>query len=121
MRAQSKELLIEEEVRRRKYVAIILGHVRYTDFCRAIKMNLANEGLEAKKKDEEIAAKKRKAEDDKVWEGSYGMVMFSCTIVILCPQKPGNSVLAAGVISVIRIQRKKRRPKSLFSAEQLLS
>ncbi|KAF8740100.1 hypothetical protein AX14_008728 [Amanita brunnescens Koide BX004] len=52
MRAQSKELLIEEEVRRRK----------------AIKMNLANEGLEAKKKDEEVAAKKRKAEDDKVWE-----------------------------------------------------
>ncbi|KAF8349053.1 hypothetical protein F5887DRAFT_1242835 [Amanita rubescens] len=52
MRAQSKELLIEEEVRRRK----------------AVKMNLANEGLEAKKKDEEIAAKKRKAEDDKVWE-----------------------------------------------------
>ena len=32
-------------------------------------MNLANEGLEAKKKDEEVAAKKRKAEDDKVWEG----------------------------------------------------
>ncbi|KAF8638334.1 hypothetical protein AX17_002354 [Amanita inopinata Kibby_2008] len=52
LRAQSKELLIEEEVRRRK----------------AIKMNLANEGLEAKKKDEEVAAKKRKAEDDKLWE-----------------------------------------------------
>ncbi|KAK2463434.1 hypothetical protein APHAL10511_004520 [Amanita phalloides] len=52
IRAQSKELLIEEELRRRK----------------AIKMNLANEGLEAKKKDEEVAAKKRKAEDDKLWE-----------------------------------------------------
>ncbi|KAJ7678923.1 DnaJ domain-containing protein [Mycena polygramma] len=52
MRAQTKELLIEEELRRRK----------------AIKMNLANEGLEARMKDAEVAGKKRKAEDDKVWE-----------------------------------------------------
>jgi DnaJ homolog subfamily C member 8 len=33
-------------------------------------MNLANEGLEAKKKEEEQTAKKRKAEDDAQWEGS---------------------------------------------------
>ncbi|KAG6900801.1 hypothetical protein C0993_000120 [Termitomyces sp. T159_Od127] len=52
LRLQSKELLIDEEVRRRK----------------AIKMNLANEGLEARKKDEEIAAKKRKVQEDKQWE-----------------------------------------------------
>ncbi|KAF8813312.1 DnaJ-domain-containing protein [Phlegmacium glaucopus] len=52
LRAQSKQLLIDEEVRRRK----------------AIKMNLANEGLEARKKDEEVAQRKRKAEDDKTWE-----------------------------------------------------
>ncbi|KAJ7475946.1 DnaJ domain-containing protein [Mycena latifolia] len=52
MRAQTKELLIDEELRRRK----------------AIKMNLANEGLEARMKDAEVAGKKRKAEDDKVWE-----------------------------------------------------
>ena len=32
-------------------------------------MNLANEGLEAKKKEEEVMAKKRKAEDDAAWEG----------------------------------------------------
>ena len=37
---------------------------------RAIKMNLANEGLEARKKEEEVAAKKRKAEEDKAWEGT---------------------------------------------------
>jgi DnaJ family protein C protein 8 len=61
MRAQTKELLIEEELRRRK----------------AIKMNLANEGLEARMKDEEIAGKKRKAEDDKVWESmSLSSVRF---------------------------------------------
>jgi DnaJ family protein C protein 8 len=34
-------------------------------------MNLANEGLEARKKDEEVAAKKRKVEDDKAWEGMH--------------------------------------------------
>ncbi|KAL0954987.1 hypothetical protein HGRIS_003915 [Hohenbuehelia grisea] len=52
LRIQSKELLIDDEVRRRK----------------AIKLNLANEGLEARKKEEEVASKKRKAEDDKQWE-----------------------------------------------------
>jgi len=52
LRQKSKELLIEEELRRR----------------RAVKMNLANEGFEARKKDEEVAARKRKAEDDVRWE-----------------------------------------------------
>ncbi|TRM64362.1 hypothetical protein BD626DRAFT_491559 [Schizophyllum amplum] len=52
LRAQAKELLIEEEVRRRK----------------ALKLNLANEGREARQKEEEVATKKRKAEDDKAWE-----------------------------------------------------
>jgi DnaJ family protein C protein 8 len=36
-------------------------------------MNLANEGLEARRKDEEAAAKKRKAEEDARWEGSHLM------------------------------------------------
>jgi DnaJ family protein C protein 8 len=31
-------------------------------------MNLANEGLEAKRKEEEATAKKRKAEEDALWE-----------------------------------------------------
>lgn len=34
-------------------------------------MNLANEGLEARKKDEEVATRKRKAEEDKQWEGAW--------------------------------------------------
>lgn len=34
-------------------------------------MNLANEGLEAKKKEDEVLAKKRKAEEDASWEGSF--------------------------------------------------
>lgn len=32
-------------------------------------MNLANEGLEAKKKEDDVMAKKRKAEEDLNWEG----------------------------------------------------
>jgi len=35
-------------------------------------MSLANEGLEAKRKEEEIIQKKRKAEEDKTWEGAPG-------------------------------------------------
>ncbi|KDQ06389.1 hypothetical protein BOTBODRAFT_121576 [Botryobasidium botryosum FD-172 SS1] len=52
IRQKSKELLIDEEVARRK----------------AYKLTLANEGLEAKKKEEEAEKKKRKAEDDQRWE-----------------------------------------------------
>jgi hypothetical protein len=33
-------------------------------------MNLANEGFEARKKEEEVTAKKRKAEEDARWEGN---------------------------------------------------
>ncbi|KAH0833036.1 DnaJ-domain-containing protein [Lanmaoa asiatica] len=54
LKEKIKEVLIEEEVRRRK----------------AVRMNLANEGLEARKKEEEVATKKRKAEEDKAWEES---------------------------------------------------
>lgn len=43
---------------------------------RAIKMNLANEGLEARKKDEEVAQRKRKAEDDKSWEGMSNLTVI---------------------------------------------
>ncbi|KAF8340571.1 uncharacterized protein EI90DRAFT_3012399 [Cantharellus anzutake] len=49
-----KELLIDDELRKR----------------RALKMSLANEGLEAKRKEEEVAAKKRKADEDANWEAN---------------------------------------------------
>ena len=39
-------------------------------------MNLANEGLEAKKKEEEVMAKKRKAEDDANWEGLSPQILL---------------------------------------------
>lgn len=40
-------------------------------------MNLANEGLEARKKEEEVATRKRKAEDDKKWEGEHHDPQYS--------------------------------------------
>ena len=43
--------------------------ILYSKRHRAVKMNLANEGLEAKKKEDEVLAKKRKAEEDANWEG----------------------------------------------------
>ncbi|KAG9127877.1 hypothetical protein FRC07_008145 [Ceratobasidium sp. 392] len=63
VRAKAKDILIDEEVRRRK----------------AVKMNLANEGLEARRKEEEAAAKKRKAEEDVRWEGVYSWLFFRHT------------------------------------------
>lgn len=78
---------------------------------RAIKMNLANEGFEARKKEEEVTAKKRKAENDAKWEGtvlynSYGSSWrFSCP-----PQKPGNSAWTVGApLPIHRKRRKSRR------------
>lgn len=65
LRAKSKELLIEEELRRRK----------------ALKMNLANEGLEARKKEEEVNARKRKVEEEQAWEGA---LPFFITHVCAC-------------------------------------
>lgn len=38
-------------------------------------MNLANEGFEARKKEEEAEAKKRKVEDEKVWEGESAILL----------------------------------------------
>ena len=54
---------------------------------RAVKMNLANEGLEARKKEEEVNAKKRKAEEDAQWEGEH--VVHLCFVPYLTP-RPAN-------------------------------
>lgn len=78
--AQAKELLIEEEVRRRKSVSSRLSYKRLLIqvLARAVKMNLANEGLEAKKKEDEVTARKRKAEEDAQWEGTFSSTPLAC-------------------------------------------
>jgi len=72
-------------------------------------MNLANEGLEARKKDEEVAQKKRKVEDDKLWEGgplSFTSIYLYLTVAL--SQKLVNSGLVAGVPSHIPTRRRKK-------------
>jgi len=79
-------------------------------------MNLANEGLEARKKDEEVAQRKRKAEEDKTWEGTrlsihtFPVPTNYTSVPIL--QKHANNVLTAGVAFPIP-QRRRKRPKPL--------
>ena len=63
--------------------------------CRAIKLNLANEGREARQKEEEVATKKRKAEDDKAWEGrcfSYPVAACGSLNAIRAPLREGRLV-----------------------------
>lgn len=81
LRQKSKELLIDEELRRRRCVHChrdITAVFDKTLDRRAVKMNLANEGFEARKKDEEVATKKRKAEDDARWEGNVLPSRYDC-------------------------------------------
>jgi len=70
-------------------------------------MNLANEGLEARKKDEEVAQRKRKAEEDKTWEGT--LLPFTYFSVHLYPilQKHANIVSTAGATSPTPPRRRK--------------
>lgn len=54
IRTQAKQMLIDEELRRR----------------RVNKMTMIAEGSEAKRKEDEVNERKRKAESDKAWEAS---------------------------------------------------
>ncbi|KAG8800227.1 hypothetical protein FRC16_003365 [Serendipita sp. 398] len=65
MREKTKALLIDEELRKRSS-----PNRDNNGFDRAAKLAMANEGREAQQKDEEVASRKRKAEDDKIWEES---------------------------------------------------
>lgn len=56
VRVKTKELLIEDELRRR----------------RVTKMTMIAEGAEAKRQEDAIEKRKRKMEDDKKWEGAPG-------------------------------------------------
>lgn len=78
-------------------------------------MNLANEGLEARKKDEEVAQRKRKAEEDKTWEGTLLPIhTISNCVFIPILQKHANNVSTAGATSPVSLRRRKR-PKLLSS------
>ena len=73
LRAKSKQMLIDEELRRRRSVEQNWCCFGYLDLIhrvdRAVKVQMTNEGREAQAKEQEVIQRKRKAEDDKVWEG----------------------------------------------------
>ena len=80
-------------------------------------MNLANEGLEARKKEEEVNAKKRKAEEDARWEGA------SCPVAVvrdptadMTMQRIENKEWTTGGTSQ-RTPRRRKRRRSRFSAD----
>jgi hypothetical protein len=76
-------------------------------------MNLANEGLEARKKDEEIALRKRKAEEDKQWEGTQlSFVAYIVIHVLFILQRIESIALIVG--GVFRTRRKRRKQKSRY-------
>lgn len=83
-------------------------------------MNLANEGLEARKKDEELASKKRKAEDDKNWEGKLYSLFLFLVVHHSSLQRIEISVSTVGVHSPTPT-RKRRKLKWLFLDEFLFS
>ena len=78
---------------------------------RAVKMNLANEGLEAKRKEEETLSKKRKAEDDANWEGMPPRFL-SCTSADSCVPATANREQRVGSWrSFAKGSKKKKKQK----------
>ncbi|KAG8783379.1 hypothetical protein FRC15_005281 [Serendipita sp. 397] len=101
MREKTKALLIDEELRKR----------------RAAKLAMANEGREAQQKDEEVASRKRKAEDDKIWEGKLdSRCMTSPSLNSILDQRAGRKESAAG--EILRppplVTRKGKRTRSKY-------
>ena len=78
-------------------------------------MNLANEGFEARKKEEEVSAKKRKAEEDARWEGNVFYLGQHPTLTHL-QQRTGNSEWTVGAASPIPRKRRRNR-RELFLVE----
>ena len=79
---------------------------------RAVKMNLANEGLEARKKDEEVAQKKRKAEEDKTWYvNHYLSILFLCSFT---PPTETREQRVDSWRSFSNTSKKKKKAKTTF-------
>ena len=70
-------------------------------------MTLANEGLEAQKKDAEISERKRKKEAEKHWEGQY---RHQSTL----RRRQSNAKLTSSSVSVSAYLREPRREGESF-------
>lgn len=72
-------------------------------------MNLANEGLEARKKEEEIESRKRKADDDKAWEGEFPVHPLPLSTEMSCAANREGRVGSWRTFS--KESKKKKKPK----------
>ena len=78
---------------------------------RSIKMNLANEGFEARKKEEEVTAKKRKAEDDARWEGTVLYHSYRSSWRFSCPPTETREQRVDSWRSFANTSKKKKKQK----------
>ena len=74
-------------------------------------MNLANEGLEAKKKEDEVLAKKRKAEDDANWEGMWLLLLSTLSTDFLAPTTANREQRVDSWRSFAKGSKKKKKQK----------
>jgi hypothetical protein len=80
-------------------------------------MNLANEGLEARKKEEEVTSRKRKAEEDKAWEGMFDFYLQSACLAMCeancdCITSPRHSRTTCRQLEVVREREEEKEKQS---------
>ena len=74
-------------------------------------MNLANEGLEAKRKEEETLAKKRKAEEDANWEGMPQWFLLTAGADLWTPAAANREQRVDSWRSFAKGSKKKKKQK----------
>jgi hypothetical protein len=84
IRAKAREVLVTDELGKRMWVAFI-ACLHPANMCRKQKVAFANEGAEQARKDEEIATRKRKAEESVKWEGEHSVqTLIFCRATLTC-------------------------------------
>lgn len=74
-------------------------------------MNLANEGLEAKMKEEEVNEKKRKAEHAQTWEGASKFAAGFVCILTIVPSSENRDTRVNTWRSFAGKDKKKKKQK----------
>lgn len=97
IRNKAKEVLVEEELMKRRYVHLYFtAQGRTLTRCRKVQVQFANEGAEKKKQEEEVSARKRKIEDKEKWEGESELPSYhplpDCIreSYLTCPLRAGH-------------------------------
>lgn len=134
VRKKTKDLLIEDELRRRRCVqlcslvsVLIAFSVSGTDngghaFHRVQKMTMIAEGAEAKRVEDAVAEKKRKMEEKERWEGAFAscfhFALSQMTQALLPAQRRAKTACTTGGTST-RSGKRRRRVRR-FSVEASL-